>query len=109
MTVLWVALGAAVGAPLRFALGQWLDGGFHRGTLLANTLGSLLLGLAVGRAMDGAAYALVAVGFCGGLTTYSSFVVQTRDLPAPRATAYAALTVGLGLLACAAGFWAASG
>lgn len=107
MTVLWVALGAAVGAPLRFALGQWLDGGFHRGTLLANTLGSLLLGVAVGRALEGTAYALVAVGFCGGLTTYSSFAVQTRDTPLPRAVVYAVLTVGLGLLACAAGFWVA--
>ncbi|QYJ02834.1 CrcB family protein [Nocardioides panacisoli] len=104
MTWLWVALGAAVGAPLRYALGQWLDGRFHRGTLVANTLGSLLLGMTVGWSLDGAAVALVAVGFCGGLTTYSSFAVQVRDLPLRTAVAYAATTVALGLLACTGGF-----
>jgi fluoride exporter len=107
VTVLWVALGAAIGAPLRFALGKRLDGGFHTGTLVANTAASLLLGLCVGWSVDGAAYALVGTGFCGGMSTYSSFAVQTRDLGARRGAAYAVATLGLGLLAASAGFWLA--
>lgn len=104
MSVLWVALGAFVGAPLRYALGQWLDGRLPVGTLLANTIGSLLLGLSVGWSLGGRAEALVAVGFCGALTTYSAFAVQVRDLPRPVAAVYAVLTLGLGLLACSTGF-----
>ena len=92
ISVLLVAVGGAAGAALRFALGKLLDGRFHRGTLLANVTASFALGFCVGRSTDGAAFALVATGFCGGLSTYSSFAVQTRDLGVP---------------AAAAGFWLA--
>ena len=108
MTVLWVALGAAVGVPLRFTLGTLLDGRFHTGTLIANTGASLLLGLCVGWSVDGAALALVGTGFCGGLSTYSSFAVQARDLGARAGATYAALTVGLGLAGALLGFWLAA-
>ncbi len=108
MTVLWVALGAAFGVPLRFTLGKLFDGRFHTGTLAANTGASMLLGLCVGWSVDGAAFALVATGFCGGLSTYSSFAVQTRDLGARAGTTYAALTLVLGLAASALGFWLAA-
>jgi CrcB protein len=73
-----VAVGGAVGALLRFALGSWLP--------------------------DGEALALVGVGFCGALTTYSAFVVQTAELGRRRGTAYAVLTLGLSLGGCALGF-----
>lgn len=104
MTVLWVALGAALGAPLRFWLGSRFDHSWHVGTLLANSAGSFLLGASVGWSLTGSAEALVAAGFCGGLTTYSSFAVQARDLPRPRAAAYVVLTVTLGLAAAMVGF-----
>jgi CrcB protein len=104
VTALWVALGAAVGAPLRYAVGRRLDGPVPLGTLVVNLVGSLLLGMAVGWSIDGSAAALVAVGFCGGLTTYSAFAVQTRDLDLLPATLYAVATIGLGLLACALGY-----
>lgn len=104
MTVLWVALGAAVGAPLRFALGKLFDGRFHTGTLAANTAASLLLGLCTGWSVGGATAALVGTGFCGGMSTYSSFAVQARDLGPRNGTTYAVLTVGLGLGAAALGF-----
>jgi CrcB protein len=107
MTVLWVALGGAVGASLRFTLGKLLDGRFHTGTLIANTAASLLLGMCVGRSVDGAAFALIGTGFCGGMSTYSSFAVQTRDLGARPGATYAVLTLTLGLAAAALGFWLA--
>ncbi len=104
MTVLWVALGGAIGAPLRFWLGKRLDNRLHAGTLVANVAASLGLGAAVGGALDGAAWAFVATGFCGGMSTYSSFAVQARDLGRVRGTAYVVLTLGVGLAAAAVGY-----
>ena len=104
MTVLLVALGAAVGAPLRFVLATRLDGDWHRGTFVANVLGSFLLGLLSALALSGHAMALLGTGFCGGFTTYSSFAVQTHGLGVRRGTAYAAGTILVSLAACALGF-----
>lgn len=102
MTVLLVALGGAVGAPLRYVLSSRLDGATPWGTLGVNVVGSFVLGLLVARSVDGSAYALLGVGFCGGLTTYSSFAVQTARLRW-RGLAYAAATLALSLAAAALG------
>lgn len=78
MTALLVALGAAVGAPLRFLVATWWPG--LRATLLVNVVGSAVLGLLVQPTMS--TYALVGAGFCGALTTFSTFaleVVQSRS------------------------------
>ncbi|GAA3677163.1 hypothetical protein GCM10022237_40720 [Nocardioides ginsengisoli] len=107
MTALLVALGAAVGAALRYYLGQRLDGHWHHGTLTANTLASLLLGACVGWSLDGTGLALLGTGLCGGLSTYSSLAVQTRDLGVVRGAIYAGATIALGLGAAALGYWAA--
>lgn len=104
MTILLVALGAAVGAPVRFTLGKLLDDRFHTGTLLANTVASLGLGLCVGWGAGQATYALVGTGFCGGMSTYSSFAVQARDQGARLGTAYVVATLALGLGAAALGY-----
>ena len=106
--VLMVALGGAVGSPLRYLLGQRLDARWHYGTLTANTVASLVLGACVGWSLDGAALALVGTGFCGGMSTYSSLAVQTRDLGPTRGAAYGGVTIVLGLAACALGFWLAA-
>lgn len=108
-----VAGGAAVGAPVRYLLAQRLDReGFPWGTGLVNVLGSGLLGAVAGLALTGVWWALLAVGFAGAVTTYSSFAVQLRGLiqhrGVLRALLYAAATVGLGLAACALGYVAAS-
>ena len=108
MTPLVVALGAAVGATLRFWISHHLDGRVHWGTLLVNVAGSFVLGLVVGTAPTEHLAALLGTGLCGGLTTYSAFAVQTRDRArdhgAGAGTAYAGITIGLALLACAVGF-----
>jgi len=105
VSVLLVALGAALGAPLRFAVATALDAErFPRGTLLVNVAGSFLLGLFVGGGVTGTALAFLGTGFCGGFTTYSAFAVQTHRLGVARGAAYAVLTTGLALAACAAGF-----
>ena len=104
MTLLLVALGAAIGAPLRYAMATALDTErFPRGTLLVNVLGSVLLGLFVEAGAMGNWLALLGTGFCGGFTTYSAFAVQTHRLSPKRGTAYAVLTIGVSLAACAIG------
>jgi CrcB protein len=107
VTALLVALGAAVGAPLRFALAEWLDDDFPAGTLVVNVVASALLGLFSALALSDAAGALLGAGFCGGMSTYSAFAVQTHRAGPRRGTTYAVATIGLSLAACAAGFWVA--
>ncbi len=100
MTGLLVALGAAIGAPLRYLAGRLLDARFPRGTLALNLTGSALLGALVGGAVAGHWMALLGTGFCGGLTTYSTFAVQAVDGGRRLGAAYAVATV-LGCLAAA--------
>jgi len=104
VTVLLVAFGAAVGAPLRFAWGHVADGRWPLGTLLVNTLGSGLLGFFSGIALGGDPLALLGVGFCGGLTTWSGLAVQAVDRGPRLGAAYLATTVLLALVACFGGF-----
>jgi CrcB protein len=101
---LLVALGGGVGAALRYLAGHHLDrhveGGWPWGTLVVNVLGSAALGALSVRALSGELWALLATGFCGGLTTYSAFAVQTVGLGVRRGAAYVLVTVGLALPAC---------
>jgi fluoride exporter len=106
VTPLWVALGAALGAPLRFAAGSWLDSDrFPAGTWLVNVAGSFLLGLLTGAAVTGDWLALLGTGFCGGFTTYSAFAVQTHRRGPVGGAVYALATIAAALGACALGFW----
>ncbi|WP_019815615.1 fluoride efflux transporter FluC [Saccharomonospora saliphila] len=80
MTALLVALGGASGAVVRYVLDQRVqrarDSAFPWGTLAVNVLGSALLGLVTGWSVSGtggeAVRALLGVGLCGALTTFSS-------------------------------------
>lgn len=84
MTVLLVTLGAAVGAPLRYlidrAVGARHDSVFPWGTLAANVAGSGLLGFLAALPAGDGAMALAGTGFCGALTTYSTFGYETVRL-----------------------------
>jgi CrcB protein len=105
VTELLVVLGAAVGAPLRFVLGEWLDDEFPTGTLIVNVVASALLGLFSALALSESAAALLGAGFCGGMSTYSAFAVQAHRAGRRRGAVYAAATIVLSLAACALGFW----
>ncbi|KRE42523.1 fluoride efflux transporter FluC [Knoellia sp. Soil729] len=81
-TLLLVAVGAAVGAPVRYAVTQLLrerGATTHLGTLVVNVLGSFVLGLLVAAAVGGNALALVGTGFCGALTTMSTLALELWD------------------------------
>lgn len=109
MTAGLVALGALAGAPARHWVSRHLDSeSWPAGTLLVNVLGSLLLGVLTGLSLTGDALALLGTGFAGAFTTYSSFALQAHDLGPRRGSAYAAVTLALGVGACCVGFWAAA-
>jgi fluoride exporter len=105
VTVLLVALGAAVGAPLRYLVTHLLDARLPWGTVAVNVAGSFLLGLFGGLGLTGDAIALLGTGFCGGLTTYSAFAVQTHDRGWRTGSANVLVTVVPALALCALGFW----
>ncbi|MFC3502670.1 fluoride efflux transporter CrcB [Micromonospora krabiensis] len=84
MTALLVAIGAAVGAPLRYltdrAVQARFGSAFPWGTLTVNVLGSLVLGVVVGLPTGPAVTALLGTGFCGALTTWSTLSYETLRL-----------------------------
>jgi fluoride exporter len=101
MTLLLVALGAAVGAPLRYLTDRFIQAragaGFPWGTLTVNLIGSLVLGFVLGIPADPALVALVGTGFCGALTTYSTFAYETLRLPRLHALANVVVSILAGL------------
>jgi fluoride exporter len=111
-TVLWVALGAALGAPLRYLLDRYVqsrrDSPLPWGTLSVNLAGSFVLGVLTGLpTLGAAATAALGTGFCGALTTYSAFAYEVDRLArggAGRlAAGYAAASVLAGFGAVCAG------
>ncbi len=104
MSALLVALGAAFGAPLRHVLTVRLDGRSPTGLLLVNVIGSGLLGAFAAQSLGDAGWALLGTGFCGGLTSFSSFAVQAVARPAAHATVYVAATTALSVAACTLGW-----
>jgi CrcB protein len=110
----WVALGALVGAPLRYLTDRAVQRRHQTrmpfGTLTVNVVASFVLGLVVGVHPEGTAVvALVGTGLCGTLSTYSTFSFETMrllDLRAVRtATGYVALSLVAGCGVAALGWW----
>jgi CrcB protein len=110
--ILLAAIGCALGGILRYLGMTWiarlLGERFPWGTLVVNAVGSFLLGLILGAdltareswlSFDGA-YAFAAIGFCGGLTTFSTFSLQTLTLVSEQAWAKALANVLGSVLLC---------
>jgi len=98
--VIAVSVGASLGALLRWWLGSQLNSLFPAvppGTLAANLIGAYVVGLAIAFFASYSALApewrlLIVTGFCGGLTTFSTYSAELVDL----------LVQGRVLLACGA-------
>lgn len=104
---LLVCAGALVGAPARYladrAVQRRHDGVFPWGTLAVNIVGSLVLGtlvgLAAGHHVPSQVVLLVGTGFCGTLTTFSTFGYETQRLFGDGAWPFAALNIAASLAA----------
>ena len=109
----YVAIGSAAGGVSRYLLGGMVQrasgAAFPVGTLVVNVTGSLLLGFILRYAVDSSASpemrALLAVGFCGGYTTFSAFSQETVTLIAEGRSGRAILYVALSLLLSIAATW----
>jgi CrcB protein len=116
-TYLWIALGSALGGAARY----WTSGfvathvgeTFPFGTLAVNVVGSFVIGFfATLTAPDGRLFVssdtrqFVALGLCGGYTTFSSFSYQTLALVRDGEWAWAGLNILLSVALCLVAVWA---
>jgi CrcB protein len=105
VTAVLVFLGATVGAPLRYLTDRLVqsrhDSRFPWGTLAVNLAGCLALGAlaGAGTAVPSPVLALAGTGFCGALTTYSTFSYETVRLAEAKAYFYAAANVVVSVFA----------
>jgi CrcB protein len=86
---LWIAVGAALGANARYMIGLWagdkLGVVFPFGTTIVNITGALMLGFVLELSTDRLltspeARLLVATGFLGSYTTFSTYMVESVNL-----------------------------
>lgn len=105
MTLLMIALGAGVGAPARYltdrAIQSRHDTAFPWGTLAVNLVASLLFGIATGAGthLSTNLALLISTGFCGALSTFSTFSYETLRMVQSGAGFHAAANIGVSLIA----------
>ena len=112
-----VFIGGGFGSVLRFLIGKWLnttESGFPLATFAVNILGSLCIGIILGYAAKNEALTqnhtlLLATGFCGGFTTFSTFAYENHMfLKSGDFTSFAFYTIAsftVGFLAVFAGLY----
>ncbi|RFN59978.1 fluoride efflux transporter CrcB [Marixanthomonas ophiurae] len=84
--LLLVFIGGGVGSSLRYWISKYLNStetGIPYGTFAANIIGSFIIGIVLGLALKNSSVSqntvlLVATGFCGGFTTFSTFAYENH-------------------------------
>lgn len=84
--LVFVFIGGGLGSVLRFLIGKFLnnpENGIPYGTFAANILGSFLIGIVLGLSAKHESLTqnqtlLLATGFCGGFTTFSTFAYENH-------------------------------
>lgn len=101
--LLLVFVGGGFGSVLRYVIGKYLNStttGIPYGTFTANIIGSLLIGIILGLAAKNNSLSqsqtlLLATGFCGGFTTFSTFAYENHVfLKSGDFTSFALYTIG---------------
>ena len=112
MNFVYVAIGGALGAMLRYSLNYLpVSTAFPFKTMIANIVGSFIIGVIAGvadiKGVDERLSLLLKVGFCGGFTTFSTFSLETMTLIEKGdwgvAAIYATTSVIVCVLCCVAG------
>ncbi len=115
---LFVGLGGSVGCMARYGasllVNKWWQQQFPLATFLINITGCFLIGIlyGLGQRQDwwrDAMWLLLASGFCGGFTTFSTFALEGNLLLAGKfnllVIVYTVASVFAGLVLCRAGMW----
>lgn len=107
---LLVFLGGGLGSVCRYTLGIWVQpwqARFPLATLIANVLACVVLGAVLGLKADGQLSEryrlLLATGFCGGFSTFSTFTAETWQLAQSGQILTALLNVAVNLGLCLLG------
>ncbi|KHE66750.1 fluoride efflux transporter CrcB [Halobacillus sp. BBL2006] len=111
VNLLFVFLGGAIGAVLRFEVSHLWNRKkkIPLGTFFANVTGGILLGVLIKiyeiTGFPESAWLLLATGFCGGYTTYSTFSYEVFQLLDQKKWGAAALYLGSSILITITAVW----
>jgi len=117
MTVLWVALGSAIGGGARYGVGALVVGmgGISSvwATLIVNVTGSFAIGTLTSAGLMAKfsglstqdARAFLMVGMCGGFTTFSAFSMETLELFRRSGLLAASANIAFSVTLCLVAIW----
>ncbi|WP_280235183.1 fluoride efflux transporter CrcB [Nocardia cyriacigeorgica] len=112
MTTALVIIGGMLGAPARYLIDRVVSSRWESmlplGTLTVNIVGSALLGALIGAGTNSLLLAGMGTGFCGALTTFSTFGYETIRLVSDGAYGYALGNIVLSVATCLAVVYAAA-
>lgn len=81
---IWVGIGGSIGSLCRYGIARWAGnrfrGLFPWGTLIANAIGGFLLGFLQGSAVAAVWMLFLGTGVLGGLTTFSTWMLESLRL-----------------------------
>ena len=109
-----IAIGGAAGSVLRYGVSQGIHAlvgrGFPWGTLVVNSLGSLLVGfifvyLVERSAVSEVLRAALFIGLLGGFTTFSTFSLETLVLIEEASYFKAVVNIFISVVLCLGGAW----